>query len=52
MNTPENTFIIIHIETGKAVGELPDKLAAKINRSKYALQRPSEYLPKLNQTKP
>jgi hypothetical protein len=52
MKTQENTFIIIHIETGKAVGELPDKLAANVNRSKYALERPSEYLPTLNQVKP
>jgi len=52
MKTPENTFIIIRIETGEAVAQLPDKLAANVNRSKYALQRPSEYLPKLNQTKP
>ena len=52
MKTPENTFIIIRIETGEAVAELPDKLAANVNRSKYALQRPSEYLPTLNQVKP
>jgi hypothetical protein len=52
MKTPENTFIIIRIETGEAVAELPDKLAANVNRSKYALERPSKYLPTLNQTKP
>jgi hypothetical protein len=52
MKTPENTFIIIRIETGEAVAELPDKLAANVNRSKYVLQRPSKYLPTLNQVKP
>ena len=44
----ENTFIVVDTSTGKAVAELPDKVARKVNLKRYRLARPSDYLPTLN----
>ena len=44
----ENTFIVIDTSTGKAIAELPDKAARKVNLKRYRLARPSDYLPTLN----
>lgn len=44
----ENTFIVIDASTGKAVAELPEKTARKVDLKRYRLERPSDYLPTLN----
>jgi hypothetical protein len=44
----ENTFIVIDASTGRAVAELPDRIARKVDLKKYRLARPSDYLPTLN----
>lgn len=46
--TNENTFIVIDKATGQAIAEVSDKLAAKINASKFDCVRPGVYLPTLN----
>ncbi len=44
----ENTFIVIDTSTGRAVAELSDKTARRVNPKRYRLARPSDYLPTLN----
>jgi hypothetical protein len=44
----ENTFVVIDTLTGKAVAELSDKTARRVNLKRYRLARPSDYLPTLN----
>lgn len=46
MKTPENSWIVVDTETGKAVAELYS-LRGKL-KSKFIALRPSEYLPTLN----
>jgi hypothetical protein len=44
----ENTFIVVDTLTGRAVAELPDRIARKVDLKKYRIARPSDYLPTLN----
>ena len=44
----ENTFVVIDCLTGRAVAELSDKTARRVNLKRYRLARPSDYLPTLN----